>query len=76
MYDAAVKEGYTRRFSVMVYAAKRMGLGTVSKKKKTRKHDRCYPELLVLGEKVQIGVNEVPFNCIRGKLKSDEKHLY
>lgn len=76
VYDAAVKEGYTRSFSGMVYAAKRMGLGTAPQKKKTWKHDRRYPELLVPGEKVQIDVKEVPYNCIRGKLRSDEKHLY
>lgn len=76
VYDAAVKEGYTRSFSGMVYAAKRMGLGTNPKKKKTRKHDRRYPELLVPGEKVQVDVKEVPYNCLRGGLKRDGKHLY
>ena len=77
MYDEAVKNGYTRSFSGMIYAAKRMGLGGKSTDKKPpRKHDRRYPELLVPGEKVQIDVKEVPYHCLRGALKRDEKHLY
>jgi transposase InsO family protein len=76
VFDEAVKNGYTRSFSGMVYAAKRMGLGSKSKPKKTRKHDRRYPELLVPGEKVQIDVKEVSYNCLRGDLKRNEKHLY
>ena len=34
MYHAAVKAGYTRSFSGMVYAARRMGLGSELKEKK------------------------------------------
>jgi transposase InsO family protein len=30
----------------------------------------------VPGEKVQIDVKEVPYNCLRGKLLRDGKHLY
>ena len=75
--DEAIKKGYTRSFSGMVYAAKRMGLGGRSTDKKPpRKHDRRYPELLVPGEKVQINVKEVPYHCLRGALKRDGKHLY
>ena len=77
VYDEAVKNGYKRSFSGMVYAAKRMGLGGKSiQKKKPRKHDRQYPELLVPGEKVQIDVKEVPYSCLKGTLKRDGKHLY
>ncbi len=76
VYDEAVKNGYTRSFSGMVYAAKRMGLGGKNAKKGSRKHDRRYPELSVPGEKVQIDVKEVPYCCLRGKLKRDGKHLY
>lgn len=77
VYDEAVKEGYIRSFSGMVYAAKRIGLGSKSEAKKPpRKNDRRYPELLVPGEKVQIDVKEVPYCCLRGALKSDDKHLY
>lgn len=76
VYDEAVKNGYTRSFSGMVYAAKRMGLGRKTAKKKSRKHDRRYPELSVPGEKVQIDVKEVPYSCLRGALKCDGKHLY
>ena len=44
-------------------------------KKKSRVH-RQYPELFELGEKVQIDVKEVPYNCLEGKVLRDEKHLY
>lgn len=76
VYDEAVKNGYTRSFSGMVYAAKRMGLGGKNSKKSARKHDRRYPDLRVPGEKVQIDVKEVPYCCLRGVLKRDGKHLY
>lgn len=60
----------------MIYAAKRMGLVKYKKaKKKSRKHRR-YPELLIPGEKVQIDVKEVPYNCLRGKALRDGKHFY
>ncbi|MBO5449309.1 MAG: hypothetical protein J5994_08265 [Ruminococcus sp.] len=52
--------------SVDVNIIKRMGLGGKTSKKKTRKHDRRYPELSVPGEKVQIDVKEVPYSCLRG----------
>jgi len=77
VYDAAMKQGYTRSFSGLVYAARRMGLGWGAKEKKPpRKHDRRYPELMTPGEKVQIDVKEVPYNCLKGAVKRDEKHLY
>lgn len=76
VYDDLIKKGYTRSFSGMVYAAKRIGLGKKSKiKKKSRKHRR-YPEVMNPGEKVQIDVKEVPYNCLRGKVLKDGKHLY
>ena len=77
VYDEAVRNGYTRSFSGMVYAAKRMGLGgNNGSKKPPRKNDRRYPELLIPGEKVKIDVKEVPYNCLRGPLRRDGKHLY
>lgn len=77
VYDKAVKAGYTRSFSGMVYAAKRLGLGVDQKAKKPpRKLERRYPELLKPGEKVQIDVKEVPYNCLRGKQLREGKHLY
>ena len=77
VYDNAVKNGYMRSFSGMVYAARRMGLvGSCKDKKASRKHERRYPELLIPGEKVQIDVKEVPYNCLKGALKRDGKHLY
>ncbi|MCD8330992.1 MAG: DDE-type integrase/transposase/recombinase [Oscillospiraceae bacterium] len=68
-------KGYQRSFSGMVYAAKRMGLAEAAKKK-PRKHERRYPELLIPGQKVQIDVKEVPYNCLRGALLRDGQHLY
>jgi len=76
-YDEACKKGYARSFSGMVYAARRMGIVWGGKEKKPpRKHNRRYPELLTPGEKVQIDVKEVPYHCIKGAVKRDEKHLY
>lgn len=77
VYDAALKQGYKRSFSGMVYAAKRMGLGAYKKPtKKARIASRKFPDMSYPGEKVQIDVKEVPYNCLRGDLKRDEKHLY
>lgn len=60
----------------MVYAAKRMGLHKQCKRKKTRKHIRRYPELLMPGEKVQIDVKEVPYSCLRGYALHYGKRYY
>ena len=60
----------------MVYAAKRMGLTEQKKPPKKSREQRRYPELLEPGEKVQIDVKEVPYNCLRGKTLRDGKHLY
>ncbi len=77
VYDETKKNGYTRSFSGLVYAAKRIGLGkNATTIKPPRKHERRYPELLVPGEKIQIDVKEVPCNCLKGKIKRDDKHLY
>ncbi len=76
-YDAAVKMGYKRTFSGMVYAAKRMGLGSeLAEKKAPRTNLKRYPEIMYPGEKVQIDVKEVPYACLRGALKYSGKHLY
>ena len=76
-YMAARELGYSRSYSGFLYAAKRMGLcGGRAKKKPPRKHDRRYPELSVPGEKVQIDVKEVQYNCLRGKIREEGKHLY
>ena len=45
-------------------------------RKKKSRVQRRYPELLYPGEKVQIDVKEVPYNCLRGKVLSDGKRLY
>lgn len=76
-YMAAKKPGYNRSYSGFIYAARRMGLcGGSTEHKPPRKHDRRYPELSAPGEKVQIDVKEVPYCCLRGAAKRDEKHLY
>lgn len=76
-YDAAIKAGYKRSFSGMVYAAKRMGLGSeLAEKKPPRTNLLRYPEMTYPGEKVQIDVKEVPYACLRGAIKQDGKHLY
>ena len=76
VYTDLLRKGYKRSFSGMVYAAKRMGLHEQKKPKKKSRKQRRYPELLIPGEKVQIDVKEVPFNCLRGKALRDNKHFY
>lgn len=76
VYEEAKANGYTRSLSGMIYAAKRLDLVDKAKARKTRRHDRRFPELLVPGEKVQIDVKEVPYACLRGALLRDNKHLY
>ena len=72
VYEDLLKQGYTRSLSGMVYAAKRMGLGSKIKRKAPRKNDRRFPECLLPGEKVQIDVKEVPFNCLKKSAKINE----
>lgn len=76
VYSDLLSKKYTRSFSGMVYAAKRMGLTEQKKPPKKSREQRRYPELLEPGEKVQIDVKEVPYNCLRGKTLRDGKHLY
>lgn len=76
VYSDLLRKKYTRSFSGMVYAAKRMGLTEQKKTPKKSREQRRYPELLEPGEKVQIDVKEVPYNCLRGKTLRDGKHLY
>ena len=76
VYSDLARKGYTRSFSGMVYAAKRMGLKEQKKPKKKSREFRKYPELNTPGEKVQVDVKEVPYNCLRGAVLRDGKHLY
>ena len=76
VYADLLRKGYARSYSGMVYAAKRIGLKEEKQIKKTSRVHRRYPELLEPGEKVQIDVKEVPYNCLRGKVLREEKHLY
>ena len=76
VYSDLLRKGYTRSFSGMVYAARRIGLTEQKKPQKKSRVQRRYPELLEPGEKVQIDVKEVPYNCLRGKALRDGKHLY
>lgn len=76
VYDDLLRKGYTRSFSGMVYAAKRLGLKEKTKPKKKSRVHRRYPEILRPVEKVQIDVKEVPYNCLRGEALREGKHLY
>lgn len=76
MYSDLLRKNYSRSFSGMVYAAKRLGLVDRKAAKKKSRMSRRYPELTTPGEKVQIDVKEVPYNCLRGKALRDGKHLY
>jgi transposase InsO family protein len=76
VYGELKKQGYSRSFGGMYHAATRMGLGWGKKQRKPRKECRRYPELTTPGEKVQIDVKEVPYNCLKGAAKRDGKHLY
>ena len=76
VYEELKRKGYKRSFSGMVYAAKRMGLKEKRTKKSPRKQARRYPELLMPGEKVQIDVKEVPYNCLRGDALKHGRRFY
>ena len=76
MYTELKTKHYTRSFSGMVYVAKRMGLTAKPKTKKKNKETRRYPEIMIPGEKVQIDVKEVPYNCLRGDALKYGKHFY
>lgn len=77
VYAELIKNhGYRRSFGGMYHAATRMGLGWGKKRKRPSRAMRRYPELMIPGEKVQIDVKEVPYCCLKGAVKRDEKHLY
>ena len=76
VYSDLIRKGYKRSYSGMVYAAKRLGLKEKTKVKKRSIVQRKYPEIQTPGEKVQIDVKEVPYNCLRGKVLRDGKHMY
>ncbi len=76
VYSDLLRKGYVRSYSGMVYAAKRLGLKEEPKPKKKTREQRRYPEILTPGEKVQIDVKEVPYNCLRGSVLKNNKHLY
>ena len=52
VYSDLLRKGYTRSFSGMVYAAKRLGLKEQKKPKKKSRVHRRYSELLEPGEKM------------------------
>lgn len=77
VYSALLDGGkYHRSFEGMYHAARRIGLGGERKKPKKNKASRRYPELGIPGEKVQIDVKEVPFNCLHGNALRYNKRLY
>ena len=76
VYAEAKAQGYSRSLSGMIYAAKRLKLVEKKKQQRPSRYCRRYPEVLVPGERVQVDVKEVPYNCLRGKVLRDGKHLY
>lgn len=76
VYVEAKANGYNRSLSGMIYAAKRLELVKKGNLRPSRRHYRRYPEIQLPGEKVQVDVKEVPYNCLRGKALRDGKHLY
>lgn len=76
VYEEAKANGYTRSYSGMIHAAKRLDLAEKGKSQAAGRHQRRYPELSEPGEKVQIDVKEVPYTCLRGQLLREGKHLY
>lgn len=76
VYTELQRKQYKRSFSGMVYAAKRMGLTEKPKPKKKPKQERRYPEILNPGEKVQVDVKEVPYNCLRGEAIRNNRRYY
>lgn len=76
VYGDLLRKGYKRSYSGTIYASKRMGLVEPKNSKKKSRILRRYPELLTSGGKVQVDVKEVPYNCMRGSMLKDGKHLY
>ena len=76
VYSELKKKHYSRSYSGMIYAAKRMGLTDKKKPKKASKSSRRYPEILTPGEKVQVDVKEVPYNCLLGEAMKNNRHFY
>lgn len=78
VYDELLdNHAYTRSYWGMRDAARRMGLAAEEQKKKPpRLHDRKVPEKLEPGESVQIDVKFVPYNCLKGQAKRDERKMY
>jgi transposase InsO family protein len=67
---------YKRSLGGMYHCAKQMGLGGEPEKQKKRDKSGKFPDLTTPGEKVQIDVKFVPYNCLKGDAKRDEKRLY
>jgi len=76
VYAEAKARGYRRSLSGMIYALHRMGLGREQKKKPPRKHQRRYPEEEQPGAKAQMDVKEVPYCCLKGEAKRNQRHMY
>lgn len=77
VYDELVdKYGYTRSAGGLFHRLKKMGLLAQQKAKKRGRKTQPYEAITFPGERVQIDVKEVPFNCLRGASLRDGKHLY
>lgn len=75
-FAEACKNGYTRSYWGLRYAAKRMGLTLKENRKPPRKASRRFPELTVPGEKVQFDVKFVPYHCLKGEARLYEQKMY
>jgi transposase InsO family protein len=69
------KYAYTRTEWGLFHALRRLGLIDKPKGKGRRNYRQCTP-CEIPGEKIQIDVKEVPYYCIRGKHRRDEKKMY
>jgi transposase InsO family protein len=78
VFEELVKKyKYERSYWGMRKAAMRMKLtGESPPPKPPRKKYRKFPQLQTPGEKVQIDVKQVPYHCLKGAAKRDEKRLY
>lgn len=76
VYTILVREnGYKRTEWGLFHALRRLGLINKPKGKGRRNYRQCTP-CEIPGEKIQIDVKVVPYYCIRGQHRRDEKKMY
>lgn len=76
VYCVLIKDyGYKRTIWGLFHALRRLDLIHKPKKKGRRNYRQCTP-CEIPGEKIQIDVKVVPYYCIRGKHRIDDKKMY